>query len=63
MLVALDHMSLTIDDCEYALIFCGNISEQVSVWDGIIPAKEHAKFQIQTSNKYRLIDQVLQSFW
>lgn len=45
------------------LIFCGNISEQVSVWDGIIPAKEHAKFQIQTSNKYRLIDQVLQSFW
>ncbi|KAI6692474.1 hypothetical protein NL676_020184 [Syzygium grande] len=34
-----------------------NSVNQVSVWDGIIPAKEHAKFQIQTSNKYRLIDQ------
>lgn len=30
---------------------------QVSLWDGIIPSKEHAKFQIHTTNKYRLIDQ------
>jgi signal peptidase complex subunit 3 len=30
---------------------------QVSLWDGIIPAKEHAKFLIHTTNKYRFIDQ------
>jgi signal peptidase complex subunit 3 len=31
---------------------------QISLWDGIIPSKEHAKFLIHTSNKYRFIDQV-----
>nr|AFK34044.1 unknown [Medicago truncatula] len=30
---------------------------QISLWDGIIPSKEHAKFLIHTSNKYRFIDQ------
>ncbi|KOM52867.1 hypothetical protein LR48_Vigan09g152600 [Vigna angularis] len=30
---------------------------QISLWDGIIPSKEHAKFWIHTSNKYRFIDQ------
>ncbi|KAL9320295.1 hypothetical protein ACSQ67_012134 [Phaseolus vulgaris] len=29
----------------------------ISLWDGIIPTKEHAKFWIHTSNKYRFIDQ------
>ncbi|KAK2965981.1 hypothetical protein RJ640_002171 [Escallonia rubra] len=28
----------------------------VSLWDGIIPAKEQAKFWIHTTNKYRFID-------
>jgi signal peptidase complex subunit 3 len=30
----------------------------VSLWDAIIPAKEHAKFWFQTANKYRFVDQV-----
>jgi len=34
-----------------------NALNQVSLWDGIIPAKEHAKFLIHTTNKYRFIDQ------
>ncbi|KAG6739484.1 hypothetical protein POTOM_057082 [Populus tomentosa] len=34
-----------------------NSLNQVSLWDAIIPAKEHAKFWIQTANKYRFIDQ------
>lgn len=34
---------------------------QISLWDGIIPSKEHAKFWIHTSNKYRFIDQVYNS--
>ncbi|XP_020265596.1 signal peptidase complex subunit 3B-like [Asparagus officinalis] len=34
-----------------------NALNQVSLWDGIIPSKEHAKFRIHTTNKYRLIDQ------
>ncbi|KAF6157907.1 hypothetical protein GIB67_015223, partial [Kingdonia uniflora] len=34
-----------------------NSLNQVSLWDGIIPSKEHAKFQIRTTNKYRFIDQ------
>ncbi|KAI8026500.1 Signal peptidase complex subunit 3B [Camellia lanceoleosa] len=29
----------------------------VSLWDGIIPSKEHAKFWIHTTNKYRFTDQ------
>lgn len=37
------------------------VMEQVSLWDGIIPSKEHAKFLIHTTNKYRFIDQV--SLW
>lgn len=32
--------------------------EQVSLWDGIIPSKEHAKFLVHTTNKYRFADQV-----
>ncbi|EXB56547.1 Signal peptidase complex subunit 3B [Morus notabilis] len=32
-------------------------TKQISLWDGIIPAKENAKFWIHTSNKYRFIDQ------
>ncbi|KAL6844586.1 hypothetical protein ACP4OV_025245 [Aristida adscensionis] len=32
-------------------------AKQVSLWDGIIPSKEHAKFLIHTTNKYRFIDQ------
>ncbi|ONK78945.1 uncharacterized protein A4U43_C01F1290 [Asparagus officinalis] len=35
-----------------------NALNQVSLWDGIIPSKEHAKFRIHTTNKYRLIDQI-----
>ncbi|KAJ6994792.1 hypothetical protein Peur_009100 [Populus x canadensis] len=34
-----------------------NSLNQVSLWDAIIPAKEHAKFWIQTKNKYRFVDQ------
>ncbi|XP_021898875.1 signal peptidase complex subunit 3B, partial [Carica papaya] len=34
-----------------------NSMNQVSLWDAIIPAKEHAQFWIQTSNKYRFVDQ------
>lgn len=34
-----------------------NALNQVSLWDGIIPSKEDAKFLIHTTNKYRFIDQ------
>ncbi|KAI0510716.1 signal peptidase complex subunit 3B [Dendrobium catenatum] len=34
-----------------------NALNQISLWDAIIPSKEHAKFWIHTSNKYRFIDQ------
>ncbi|GFY90602.1 signal peptidase subunit [Actinidia rufa] len=34
-----------------------NSLNQVSLWDGIIPSKEHAKFSIHTTNKYRFTDQ------
>ncbi|KAK7258837.1 hypothetical protein RIF29_24425 [Crotalaria pallida] len=34
-----------------------NSLNQISLWDGIIPSKELAKFWIHTSNKYRFIDQ------
>ncbi|XP_022150797.1 signal peptidase complex subunit 3B-like [Momordica charantia] len=34
-----------------------NSLNQISLWDGIIPSKEDAKFQIHTSNKYRFVDQ------
>ncbi|KAG7991508.1 hypothetical protein I3843_02G080000 [Carya illinoinensis] len=34
-----------------------NSLNQVSLWDGIIPSKEHAKFSIHTTNKYRFVDQ------
>ncbi|CAN1748488.1 Signal peptidase complex subunit 3B, partial [Linum perenne] len=34
-----------------------NVLNQVSLWDAIIPSKEHAKFWIQTPNKYRFVDQ------
>ncbi|KAK4487478.1 hypothetical protein RD792_005884 [Penstemon davidsonii] len=35
-----------------------NSLNQVSLWDGIIPSKEHSKFWIHTTNKYRFVDQV-----
>lgn len=50
--------------CRYFVLFIlGNkdinlLRLQVSLWDGIIPSKEHAKFWIHTTNKYRFIDQV-----
>ncbi|XP_057763707.1 signal peptidase complex subunit 3B-like [Salvia miltiorrhiza] len=34
-----------------------NAFNQISLWDGIIPSREHAKFWIQASNKYRFVDQ------
>ncbi|TKY52200.1 Signal peptidase complex subunit 3B [Spatholobus suberectus] len=34
-----------------------NSLNQISLWDGIIPSQDHAKFWIHTSNKYRFIDQ------
>ncbi|TKY47383.1 Signal peptidase complex subunit 3B [Spatholobus suberectus] len=34
-----------------------NSLNQISLWDGIIPSKEHATFWIHTSNKYRFIVQ------
>ncbi|KAL5995897.1 hypothetical protein ACLOJK_025970 [Asimina triloba] len=39
------------------LFVIGN-RHQVSLWDGIIPSKEHAKFSVHTTNKYRFKDQV-----
>ncbi|KAL1536020.1 signal peptidase complex subunit 3B-like [Salvia divinorum] len=34
-----------------------NALNQISLWDGIIPSREHAKFWIHAYNKYRFIDQ------
>ncbi|KAL8545611.1 hypothetical protein ACS0TY_005659 [Phlomoides rotata] len=34
-----------------------NALNQVSLWDGIIPSKDDAKFWIHTSNKYHFVDQ------
>ncbi|KAF3457195.1 hypothetical protein FNV43_RR01852 [Rhamnella rubrinervis] len=34
-----------------------NALNQVSLWDSILPSKEHAKFLIHTTNKYRFTDQ------
>ncbi|GLJ47301.1 hypothetical protein SUGI_0998810 [Cryptomeria japonica] len=34
-----------------------NSLNQVSLWDGIIPSKENAKFWIHTTNKYAFVDQ------
>ncbi|XP_076883770.1 signal peptidase complex subunit 3A-like [Bidens hawaiensis] len=34
-----------------------NSLNQVSLWDGIIPAKEDAKFSVKAKNKYKFIDQ------
>ncbi|CAN1124316.1 Signal peptidase complex subunit 3B [Linum perenne] len=34
-----------------------NALNQVSLWDAIITSKDHAKFWIQTANKYRFVDQ------
>ncbi|KAH6794228.1 Signal peptidase subunit [Perilla frutescens var. hirtella] len=34
-----------------------NALNQISLWDGIIPSREQAKFWIHTSNKYRFVDQ------
>jgi len=34
-----------------------NALNQVSLWDAIIPSKEHAMFWIHTANKYSFVDQ------
>ncbi|KAL7149681.1 hypothetical protein ABFS83_05G057000 [Erythranthe nasuta] len=34
-----------------------NALNQISLWDSIIPSKEQAKLRIDTTNKYRFIDQ------
>ncbi|XAR52574.1 Signal peptidase I [Bertholletia excelsa] len=34
-----------------------NSLNQVSLWDGIIPSKDYAKFSVHTTNKYRFTDQ------
>ncbi|CAI9108199.1 OLC1v1007749C1 [Oldenlandia corymbosa var. corymbosa] len=34
-----------------------NALNQVSLWDGIIPSKEKANFNIHVHNKYRFVDQ------
>eukprot|EP00252_Welwitschia_mirabilis_P008890 TRINITY_DN2113_c0_g1_i1.p1 TRINITY_DN2113_c0_g1~~TRINITY_DN2113_c0_g1_i1.p1 ORF type:complete len:168 (-),score=12.47 TRINITY_DN2113_c0_g1_i1:99-602(-) len=34
-----------------------NMLNQASLWDAIIPSKEHGKFLIHTTNKYGFIDQ------
>uniref|UniRef100_A0A7N0UFN3 Signal peptidase complex subunit 3 n=1 Tax=Kalanchoe fedtschenkoi TaxID=63787 RepID=A0A7N0UFN3_KALFE len=34
-----------------------NALNQISLWDGIIPSKDNAKFSTQISNKYQFIDQ------
>uniref|UniRef100_A0A7N0REN8 Signal peptidase complex subunit 3 n=1 Tax=Kalanchoe fedtschenkoi TaxID=63787 RepID=A0A7N0REN8_KALFE len=34
-----------------------NALNQISLWDGIIPSKDYAKFSTQISNKYQFIDQ------
>jgi len=34
-----------------------NVLNQVSLWDAIIPSKEHAKFSIPATNKYGFVDQ------
>ncbi|KAF4361794.1 hypothetical protein F8388_018960 [Cannabis sativa] len=34
-----------------------NSLNQISLWDGIIPTKDNARFWIHTSNKYRFVDQ------
>lgn len=34
-----------------------NTLNQISLWDHIVPDKDHAKFQAQVANKYPLIDQ------
>ncbi|XP_008806256.1 signal peptidase complex subunit 3A-like [Phoenix dactylifera] len=34
-----------------------NSLNQISLWDHIVPDKDHAKFQAQVANKYPLIDQ------
>ncbi|CAL5072900.1 unnamed protein product [Urochloa decumbens] len=52
-----DEVSMTLNiSADLSSLFTWN-TKQVSLWDGIIPAKEHAKFLIHTTNKYRFIDQ------
>ncbi|XP_020109199.1 signal peptidase complex subunit 3B-like isoform X2 [Ananas comosus] len=52
-----DEVSLTLNiSADLSSLFTWN-TKQVSLWDGIIPSKDHAKFWIHTTNKYRLIDQ------
>nr|KJB20277.1 hypothetical protein B456_003G141400 [Gossypium raimondii] len=52
-----DEVSLTMNvSADLQSLFTWN-TKQVSLWDAIIPAKEHAKFWIHTSNKYRFVDQ------
>ncbi|XP_058084326.1 signal peptidase complex subunit 3B-like isoform X2 [Magnolia sinica] len=52
-----DEVSLALNiSADLQWMFTWN-TKQVSLWDGIIPLKEHAKFWIHTTNKYRFIDQ------
>ncbi|XXG80777.1 hypothetical protein AAC387_Pa09g1558 [Persea americana] len=52
-----DEVSLTLNvSADLQSMFTWN-TKQVSLWDGIIPSKEHAKFWTHTANKYRFIDQ------
>ncbi|KAI8027087.1 Signal peptidase complex subunit 3B [Camellia lanceoleosa] len=46
-----DPFQWTFSDSYRIYSFC------VSLWDGIIPSKEHAKFWIHTTNKYHFTDQ------
>ncbi|KAL2951418.1 hypothetical protein AAZX31_19G049300 [Glycine max] len=41
----------------YLMIRERKFTSQISLWGGILPSKEHAKFWIHTSNKHRFIDQ------
>lgn len=53
MLLAAFIIFLALEICFHVLTWMW----QVSLWDGIIQSKEHAKFWIHTTNKYRFTDQ------
>ncbi|XP_058091550.1 signal peptidase complex subunit 3B-like isoform X2 [Magnolia sinica] len=52
-----DEVTLTLNiSMDLQSTFTWN-TKQISLWDHIIPDKDHAKFQTQIMNKYPLIDQ------
>ncbi|XP_042381978.1 signal peptidase complex subunit 3B-like isoform X3 [Zingiber officinale] len=52
-----DEVSLTMNiSADLSSLFTWN-TKQVSLWDGIIQSKEHAKFWSHTTNKYHFTDQ------